>query len=178
MRYELPERILHDGSEALPVDDDRLGEIVASLREEGIEAVGVGLLHSHINPGHEHRQAEVLRRALPETTVCLSSDMSREEGEYERFSTCVMNAYVQPVMTNYLKKVDDALSKASIEAPLYVMKSNGGVTSARDAGGSLRTYYSFRSAGGCRGRRGNREGGSTGQTSSPPTWGEPVSTWR
>ena len=133
MRYELPERILHDGSEALPVDDDRLGELVASLREEGIEAVGVGLLHSHINPDHEQSVGETLRWALPETTVCLSSDLSREEGEYERFSTCAMNAYVQPVMTNYLKKVDDALSKASIEAPLYVMKSNGGVTSASDA---------------------------------------------
>ena len=133
LRYELPERTLHDGSEAAPIDHDRLGSLVAALREEGIEAVGVGFLHSHIDPGHEQSAGEVLRRALPETTVCLSSDMSREEGEYERFSTCVMNAYVQPVMTNYLKKVDDALSKASIEAPLYVMKSNGGVTSARDA---------------------------------------------
>ena len=59
--------------------------------------------------------------------------MSREEGEYERFSTCAMNAYVQPVMTNYLNRVNDALSDAAVEAPLYVMKSNGGVTSARDA---------------------------------------------
>lgn len=133
LRHELPGRILHDGSETLPVDRDRLDELVVSLRDEGIEAVGVGLLHSHINPGHERLVGEVLRQALPDTTVCLSSEMSREEGEYERFSTCAMNAYVQPVMTNYLKRVNDALSESSVAAPLYVMKSNGGVTSAEQA---------------------------------------------
>ena len=113
LRYELPERTLHDGSEALPVDRDRLEELIEALRVDGIEAVGVGLLHSHIDPGHERAVGDALRQALPETTVCLSSDMSREEGEYERFSTCAMNAYVQPVMTNYLKRVNDALSDAS-----------------------------------------------------------------
>ena len=133
LRYELPERTLHDGSEARPIDQDRLAELVAALGEEGIEAVGVGLLHSHIDPGHERSVGDTLRKALPDATVCLSSDMSREEGEYERFSTCAMNAYVQPVMTNYLKRVNDALSDAAIAAPLYVMKSNGGVTSARNA---------------------------------------------
>ncbi len=133
LRYELPERILHDGSEETPVDHDRLNELVAALRVVSIEAIGVGFLHSHIDPGHERSVGEALRQALPDTTVCLSSDMSREEGEYERFSTCAMNAYVQPVMTNYLKKVNNALSDAAIEAPLYVMKSNGGVTSAENA---------------------------------------------
>ena len=133
LRYELPERILHDGSEALPVDRDRLDELIGALREAGIEAVGVGFLHSHVDPGHERSVGEVLRQALPNITVCLSSEMSREEGEYERFSTCAMNAYVQPVMTNYLKRVNDALSGSSVTAPLYVMKSNGGVTSAGNA---------------------------------------------
>ena len=133
LRYELPERVLHDGSEAAPVDHDRLNDLVMALREEGIEAVGVGFLHSHIDPGHERSVGEALRRALPEATVCLSSDMSREEGEYERFSTCAMNAYVQPVMTGYLRRVNEALSEASVPAPLFVMKSNGGVTSAREA---------------------------------------------
>lgn len=133
LRYELPERVLHDGSEAVPVDHDRLNDLVAALRVEGIEAVGVGFLHSHIDPGHEQSVGEALRRSLPEATVCLSSDMSREEGEYERFSTCAMNAYVQPVMTGYLRRVNEALSEASVPAPLFVMKSNGGVTSAREA---------------------------------------------
>ena len=133
LRYELPERVLHDGSEAAPVDHDRLNDLVMALREEGIEAVGVGFLHSHIDPGHERSVGEALRRELPEATVCLSSDMSREEGEYERFSTCAMNAYVQPVMTGYLRRVNEALSEASVPAPLFVMKSNGGVTSAREA---------------------------------------------
>lgn len=133
LRFELPERTLHDGSEALPVDRERLNALIEALRKEDIEAVGIGFLHSHIDPGHERSAGDVLRHALPESTVCLSSDMSREEGEYERFSTCAMNAYVQPVMTNYLKRVNDALSGSSIAAPLYVMKSNGGVTSAEQA---------------------------------------------
>ena len=133
LRYELPERTLHDGSEELPVDRDRLEELIETLRTDGIEAVCVGLLHSHIDPGHERTVGEVLRGALPDATVCLSSDMSREEGEYERFSTCAMNAYVQPVMTNYLKRVNDTLHESSVTAPLYVMKSNGGVTSAEHA---------------------------------------------
>lgn len=133
LRFELPERTLHDGKEALPVDRDRLNELIEALRKDGIEAVGVGLLHSHIDPGHERSVGDALRHALPETTVCLSSDMGREEGEYERFSTCAMNAYVQPVMTNYLMRVNDALAGSSIAAPLFVMKSNGGVTSAGQA---------------------------------------------
>ncbi|MCY3772634.1 MAG: hydantoinase/oxoprolinase family protein [Gemmatimonadetes bacterium] len=133
MRYELPERTLYDGSEALPVDQDRLNELIEAFGDEGIEAVGVGLLHSHIDPGHERSVGDMLRHGLPGTTVCLSSDMSREEGEYERFSTCAMNAYVQPVMSNYLKRVNDALSESSVASPLYVMKSNGGVTSAGQA---------------------------------------------
>ena len=133
LRFELPERTLYDGSEALSVDRDRLDELIEALRMDSIEAVGVGLLHSHIDPGHERSVGDVLRNELPETTVCLSSDMSREESEYERFSTCAMNAYVQPVMTNYLDRVNGALADAAIEAPLYVMKSNGGVTSARNA---------------------------------------------
>ncbi len=133
LRYELPERILHDGSEALPIDRGRLAKLIGAIGHEDIEAIGVGLLHSHTDPAHEQMVGKVLQEALPDVTVCLSSDMSREEGEYERFSTCAMNAYVQPVMTRYLKRVNDALSDATIEAPLYVMKSNGGVTSAEHA---------------------------------------------
>ena len=132
-RFELRERILHDGTVEIPLDAQHLKEVIRELVKHEVEAVAVGLLHSHTQPRHEQVVGEALTRELPEATVCLSHELVQEEGEYERFSTCVMNAFVQPVMANYLESVEGSLVEAGIEAPLFVMKSNGGVMSATAA---------------------------------------------
>ncbi|MDE0447330.1 MAG: hydantoinase/oxoprolinase family protein [Spirochaetaceae bacterium] len=134
LRFELRERVRYDGSVQTPVDREQLNDVIDRLHRERVEAVAVGLLHSHVNPAHEREAGRVLAEHLPGAVVCLSHELSGEQGEYERFSTCVMNAFVQPVVGRYLERLEQGLADQGIAAPLFVMKSSGGVMSARSAG--------------------------------------------
>jgi len=129
-RFELTERIGPDGTVEVPVDMDELERIVDRLRVEQVEAVAVAFLHSYENPAHELMVAQAIGERLPAVTVCTSFELVQQIGEYERFSTCSVNAFVQPVMERYLGQLDDALKRDRMNAPLFVMKSNGGVMSA------------------------------------------------
>ena len=133
LRCEVEERILHDGTIEIPLDEEQLDAIARTLAERDVEAVAVGFLHSFTNPSHELRARELLAGRLPQATLCLSSELVQQEGEYERFSTCAMNAFVQPVMARYLSRIDDGLKRVGCAAPLFVMKSNGGAMSATAA---------------------------------------------
>lgn len=134
LRLELHERMTFEGAVRMAIDLAQLEQLVALLRRENVQAVAVGLLHSYANPAHELEVGRILAQKLPQATVCLSHELVGEHGEYERFSTCAMNAYVQPVMQRYLSRLERGLSEANIAAPLYVMKSSGGVMSAEAAG--------------------------------------------
>ncbi len=134
LRCEISERILFDGSIRHPVVVEEIETLVPLLRGEGVEAIAVGLLHSYANPTHELEVGRMLAELMPEVTVSLSHQVVGQHGEYERFSTCVANAYVQPVMQRYLDQTEQRLAAAGCRAPLLVMKSNGGVMSARVAG--------------------------------------------
>jgi N-methylhydantoinase A len=133
LRLELRERVRYDGSVQDPVDREQLDDLVDVLRRERVDAVAVGLLHSCVNPAHEREVGRVLAERLPGATVCLSHELSGEQGEYERFSTCAMNAFVQPVIGRYLKRLEQGLGDQDLAAPLFIMKSSGGVMSARAA---------------------------------------------
>ena len=133
-RLEIDERIQFDGSVVQPVDSAELDQVVDWLRREKVDAVAVGFLHSYANPAHEIEVGRAVASALPEVTVSLSHELVGEHGEYERFSTCAMNAYVQPIMRRYLDQLDEGLQQNEFGAPLFVMKSNGGVMSAEVAG--------------------------------------------
>jgi N-methylhydantoinase A len=130
LRLELDERMTFDGSARKAIDLKGLDELVEIIREEKVEGVAVGFLHSYANPAHELEVGRVLARKLPQVTVCLSHELVGEHGEYERFSTCAMNAYVQPVIQRYLAQLERGLDENQLTAPLFVMKSNGGVMSA------------------------------------------------
>lgn len=133
-RYEIKERMLFDGTVDSKIDVDQLHDLISEVKKQGIESIAVGFLHSHIDPSHEQVVGEWIRTHCPDISVCLSHELSREEGEYERFSTCAMNAYVQPVMSRYLNRISLALSNATFsDLPLYVMRSNGGIMSASEA---------------------------------------------
>jgi N-methylhydantoinase A len=133
LRFELNERLLFDGSVQTPVDQDQLQQLIAQLKENDIEAVAVGLLHSYADPTHEIAVGQSIAAQLPDITVSLSHELVQEQGEYERFSTCAMNAFVQPIMARYLQHIEKSLDAAELTAPLFVMKSNGGVMSAAAA---------------------------------------------
>jgi N-methylhydantoinase A len=134
LRLELNERTLFDGTVRTLVDHTELARLIDQLRNEHVDAVAVCLLHSYVNPAHELEVGRALAQALPSATVSLSHEVAGEQGEYERFSTCVMNAFVQPVMQSYLSRLDVRLNEAGFASPLFVMKSNGGVMSSAAAG--------------------------------------------
>jgi len=125
-RYEVRERLDARGAIVAPLDEMQLRGVVASLRADGVEAVAVCLLHAYANPAHEQRIGAVLRAALPECFVTLSSEVLPEMREYERTSTTVVNAYVGPVVSRYLRSLQRRLDQAGITARLVMMQSSGG----------------------------------------------------
>lgn len=126
-RFEVPGRLTPDGEERIPLDVSRIPEIAQALRDGEIEAVAVCLLHSYANPEHEIAVVDALREAWPEGTIVASHQITRQWREYERSSTAVLSAFVQPTAEKYLTKLEDGLASAGFDGNLYVMQSNGGV---------------------------------------------------
>ena len=93
-----------------------------------MESIAVGLLHAFVNPAHERRVRDILAEELPDIPVSLSSEVSPEMREWERFSTTVANAYVQPLMARYLRELADGLRGIGVAGPMFLMLSGGGLT--------------------------------------------------
>jgi len=133
LRFGVPERVDANGNVLIPLDERALESLVAALRKNEIETVAVGLMHSYAAPGHERRIAEILSRELPDVLVSLSSEVSPEIREYERWSTTAANAYVQPLMSRYLGRLSSELVKMGFSCPLRLMTSGGGLASLETA---------------------------------------------
>ena len=127
-RLPIRERVAADGAVLLPLDQHSVLDAVRVLKAEKIESVAVGFLHSYANPAHERRVRELLGAELPGVPVSLSSEVSPEMREYERFTTTCANAYVQPVVAGYLERLERDLAQAGFRCPLYLMISSGGLT--------------------------------------------------
>src|SRR5712672_1734817 len=109
------------------------GEVERPLAEADVAAIAVCLIHSYANPVHEQLVKKVAARIAPSLTLCISSEVLPEIKEYERTSTTVINAYVRPVIERYLSSLTAELARIGVEAPLLLMQSNGGLTTARAA---------------------------------------------
>ena len=133
LRFPVRERIDAQGHVLTPLDEARLARTVDELAALNVEAVAVGFLHSFTNPDHERRTGEALARRLPGVAVTLSSDVSPEMREYERFSTACANAYIQPLMGRYLTGLERELQQAGYVCPLLLMTSGGGITTVETA---------------------------------------------
>jgi N-methylhydantoinase A/oxoprolinase/acetone carboxylase beta subunit len=133
LRFELNERTAADGTELQPVDESEVRAIAAKLRAAGVESVAVCLLHSYRFPAHEEAAGNILREELPGMAVSLSSEILREQREYERSATTVVNAYVRPLMGRYVADIRSGLDDAGVTAPLTIMQSSGGVMTSADA---------------------------------------------
>ncbi|WP_237214038.1 hydantoinase/oxoprolinase family protein [Falsiroseomonas oryziterrae] len=127
-RVTVPERLDNEGHVLRPLDEEAVRRQLAFLRDEGIESLAIGFLHSFVNPAHEKRAAAIVRQLWPDLPVSLSSEVSPEMREWERFSTTVANAYVQPKMASYLHRLEDGLRAAGLTCPLFLMLSGGGLT--------------------------------------------------
>ncbi|MGG5812143.1 hydantoinase/oxoprolinase family protein [Falsiroseomonas sp. CW058] len=126
LRLEVPERLLPDGRVLTPLDEAAARDAARALRAAGVQAVAVCLLHAFQDPVHERRLAEIVAEEAPGVTICLSSDLVPEIGEYERGSTTICNAYVQPVFERYLARLGAGLREAGVAGPLFLMLSDGG----------------------------------------------------
>jgi N-methylhydantoinase A len=133
LRLEVSERLGPRGEVIESLDEASILAAVEEVRLEGAEALAVCLLHSYVNPVHERRVGEIVRELLPEVYLSLSVDVLPEIREYERTSTTVINAYVGPVVRDYLTSLRTRLDRAGHPARLRIMQSNGGVMSARAA---------------------------------------------
>ena len=128
LRLTVPERVTVEGDVLMPLDEDAVRQAAADARAAEAESVAVGLMHSYRNPDHEQRVAAIFQDAAPDIALSLSSDVSPEIREYERFSTTCANAYVKPLMARYLADLEASLQADGYTCPLFLMLSNGGVT--------------------------------------------------
>lgn len=128
LRFECSERIDAHGTVLTPIDQDTVRAAAAEMIRENVEAVAICFLHSYRFPQHEQRAAEILRDLLPEgVPVCLSSEILPEFREYERFSTTVMNAYLQPKMSGYMHRLVSRTKDIGSTVSPYTIHSNGGL---------------------------------------------------
>ena len=143
LRIETPERISADGEILSSIDDHDFSDIAEWIRRDAIEAVAVGFINAFVNDANERRATEMLRTALGDVPVCSSTAVVREKGEFERFSTCVLNAYLTPVVGAYLDTLRGELEGQGVAAPVSIMGSNGGVmTLAKAAEFAAGTFLS------------------------------------
>src|SRR5581483_715422 len=134
LRREVTERIAADGTVLTPLALDEVESVGRWLVDQGVEALALTFINSYRNPAHEIEAGRKLRRLFPQIPVSLSVEILPEMQEYERSSTTVVNAYVQPRVQSYLRALHATLSEGGIEAPLLIMQSNGGIISAKSAG--------------------------------------------
>ena len=108
--------------------------IIKKIKNENIKAVAICFLHSYINPQHEIDAKKILKKNIDsDVVISLSHEISREWREYERSSTAVMNAYIGPIVNNYLIRLEDELRNNNYSKPVYIMQSNGGIINAKTA---------------------------------------------
>lgn len=128
LRFEVKERINYKGEVIVPLDKEKIKDIVAKMKKEGVEAIAVCYLHSYANPVHEQETVEVIKELWPEVAVTASYEVTREWREYERTSTAVLNSYVKPTASTYVDSLEKELGKIKAKGHRYIMQSNGGTT--------------------------------------------------
>ena len=133
LRFTVPERMDARGTVQLPLDETAVLALVPQLRDAGVESIAVAFLHAYANPAHERRVHALLQEAMPDITISISSDVCPEIREYERTSTTVANAYVQPLMAGYLGRLRKALDAKGFQGALYLVTSGGGLTALETA---------------------------------------------
>lgn len=134
LRLEVRERILCDGSILTPLHEDDVRDALYKLVKYGVESIVVGFINSYANPEHEYKAKSIIEEELKklglDIPITLSSEITREWREYERFNTAVMNAYVLPRVKNYIEVLEKAFKEMGFKGTFYIMLSNAGVATA------------------------------------------------
>ena len=132
-RYTVAERIGARGDVLIALDRAEVEGLCETLRAAGYQSIAVGLLHSYANPAHERLIRAVLEDRLPGVMISLSSEVSPQMREYERFNTTVANAYIKPLMKSYLDRLAERLAAEGAACPIFLMHSGGGIISLQSA---------------------------------------------
>ena len=133
MRFTVAGRVDANGQILVDMDRAEVEAIVDQIAEGGFESVAVGLIHSYLNPTHEQLVRDVLAEKLPDVAVSISSEVSPQMREYERFNTVVANAYIKPLMASYLGRLEDRLNDEGVFCRIFLMHSGGGIISVQNA---------------------------------------------
>jgi N-methylhydantoinase A len=132
-RYTVRGRLDAQGKELLALDLEGLAHLAEALRAGEYKSIAIGLMHSYRNPSHERIVRDVLAAAIPDASFSVSSDVSPQIREFERFNTVCANAYVKPLMASYLNRLAAALRDEGMRCPLYMIHSGGGLMSLASA---------------------------------------------
>lgn len=133
MRFTVNERVNAKGEVMIDLDRAGVEAVVDQIAAAGFDSVAVGLIHSYLNPGHEQLVRDVLLERLPDVAVSISSEVSPQMREYERFNTVVANAYIKPLMASYLGRLEERLKGEGVGCRVFLMHSGGGIISIRNA---------------------------------------------
>lgn len=132
-RYVVEERMGARGDVLIPLDRAEIEALADELAEAQYESIAVGLLHSYVNDSHERMVRDVLAEKMPGAMISLSSEVSPQMREYERFNTTVANAYIKPLMKSYLGRLQGRLKDEGADCPVFLMHSGGGIISLDSA---------------------------------------------
>jgi N-methylhydantoinase A len=132
-RFGVRERLKASGEVLIPLDAKSLDDAIAGIRQSGATSVAVCFLHSYLNPVHELAAVERLKQALPDISISRSSDVLPQIKEYERVSTTIVNAYVEPIVRRYLTNLEARLAEAGFKGSLFVVLSHGGMAPVEEA---------------------------------------------
>ncbi|MCZ6787515.1 MAG: hydantoinase/oxoprolinase family protein [Planctomycetota bacterium] len=133
LRFPVRERMNARGDVLVPLVEEDVRALAPAFEEADVQSVAIGFLHSYTNPAHEERTRDILLEDLPKLEISLSSEVSPEMREYERFSTTCANAYVQPLMGPHLRGLERNLRAEGFTCPVFLMLSGGGVTTLETA---------------------------------------------
>lgn len=133
LRVEVAERMSRDGEPLLAPDLAVVERQLAALADRGVEALAICFLHAYKNDAHERAVAALVRERFPALWVSVSSEVAPEIGEFERTATTVANAYVQPLMDRYLRRLESGLQAAGFTGRFFLMQSGGGTAAPETA---------------------------------------------
>lgn len=127
LRFGVKERVRHDGSVEIPLDEEGVREAARALRAAGVKAIAIGFLYGFVRPEHEQIAKRIVEEEAPDVFVCCSHEVAPEFREYERISTAAVNAYLGPVMQGYIRRLAERLKELGLKATPHLTQSNGGV---------------------------------------------------
>jgi N-methylhydantoinase A len=127
LRVGVKERMNFKGEVLTPLNEADVLKAVAKFKKYGVESVAVTFLHSHVNPAHEKKAGEIVAREMPGIPISLSSDVLPLSGEFERFSTTTVDAYVAPQLQGYLSLLEKRLRDNGLKGKIFIAQCNGGV---------------------------------------------------